>query len=124
MNPVPLDTARAAWGSPLPDWIEVLARECGRRSQTAVARELGRSGAVVSQVLRNIYGADTARIEERVRGIFLDGKVICPAEGEMPMHLCQDWREKARSFAIGNPTRVRMYRACHVCPRFKSEVPE
>ena len=41
-----------AWGAPLPDWVRALAVACQRASQAAVAKELGRSGAVVSQVLR------------------------------------------------------------------------
>jgi hypothetical protein len=120
----PLDTARAAWGAAIPDWIEVLAIECGRSSQIAVAKELGRSGAVISQVLRKVYPADLRHIEERVRGVFLDAKVPCPAMGEMPLQDCQDWREKARVFALGNPTRVRMYRACASCPRNQKEAVE
>ena len=28
MKPTPLDVAKAAWGEPLPDWIEALAIAC------------------------------------------------------------------------------------------------
>jgi hypothetical protein len=121
----PVELAEAAWGKPLPDWIEALARACAGSSQARVAKEIGRSGAVVSQVLRKCYGADMARIEERVRGIYLDGRVICPAIGEMPVNECQDWRLKARSFAVGNPMRTRMFRACNACPRHtQTQTPE
>lgn len=117
----PVETAEAAWGRPLPDWVAALARACAVSSQAQVARQLGRSGAVVSQVLRRTYAADTGRIEERVRGLFLDGRVLCPALGELPTHQCQDWRAKARQFAVGNPLRARMFRACNACPRNQSE---
>lgn len=117
MNMAPLETARAHWPDGMPDWVEVLAVECGRSSQTAVAKQLGRSPAVISQVLRQSYPADMGRIEERVRGVFLDAKVACPAMGHLPIQDCQDWRAKATTFAIGNPLRVRMYRACNACPR-------
>lgn len=117
MTPSPIDVARVAWGEPLPDWVETLAIACGRSSQAQVAKQLGRSGAVVSQVLRNTYPAGTAGIEDRVRGVFLHGTVACPALGEVPVHECQDWRDKAKTFAIGNPLRLRMYRACLTCPR-------
>lgn len=113
----PLDTARAAWGADLPDWVEIMAIECGRTSQRAVAEKIGRSTAVVSQVLSRKYSAGLSRIEERVRGVFLDAVIACPGMGEMPLQQCQDWREKAKTFAIGNPLRVRMYRACSTCPR-------
>lgn len=120
----PIEVARSAWGDVLPDWVETLAIECGRTSQIDVARKLDRSGAVISQVLRNKYPAETGLIEERVRGVFLAGQVACPGLGEIPTHECQDWREKARTFAIGNPMRARMYRACNVCPRNQKDARE
>lgn len=117
----PLDIARAAWGEPLPDWVETLAIACGQSSQAQVAKQLGRSGAVISQVLRRTYPASTAGIEDRIRGVFLAVAVECPALGAVPTNECQDWREKARVFAMGNPLRARMYRACHACPRNRKE---
>lgn len=115
----PLETARDAWGADMPDWIGVLAAECTRTSQAKVAARLDRSGAVVSQVLRRTYAADYLRIEERVRGVLMAGQVTCPGLGEIPLQACQDWRGKAAHFAIGNPTRVRMFHACNRCPRHK-----
>jgi hypothetical protein len=115
----PMDVAREAWGNTLPDWVETLARQCSERSQAAVARELDRSGAVISQVLRRIYPADTARIEERVRGLFMAGQVECPALGPLSTLACQDWREKSREFVLASPQRARMFRGCNACPRNK-----
>ncbi len=116
-----LNTARLAWGEDLPDWVEALAIECGRTSQSAVAKALQRSAAFVNQVLARKYTADTARIEERVRGTFLNAVLICPALGELPLQDCQDWRGKAGHFALGNPMRTRMFRACNRCPRHLKE---
>lgn len=124
MNPAPLATAREAWGDELPDWVETLAVECGRTSQNKVAVLLDRSAAVISQVLRRKYPASMAGIEERVRGVFLNARVACPACGDIPANECQDWREKAREFAPGNPVRVRMFRACNTCPRNKPKETE
>ncbi len=120
----PLDIARAAWGDDMPDWVDVLARACADSSQAAVARDLDGSGAVISQVLRRIYPADTARIEERVRGLFMAGQIDCPALGSLSTMACQDWREKSREFVIGNPQRVRMYRACLHCARNRKDIAE
>lgn len=116
-----ISVAEEAWGAPLPDWVRALALACQSSTQGKVAAKLGRSGAVISQVLRNKYGADTARIEERVRGVYLDGCVLCPSLGKLPTNECQDWREKARTFASGNPLRLRMYRACRNCPTYLKE---
>jgi hypothetical protein len=110
-----LTKAEAAWGAELPDWVRALAIACGRTSQAAVGRELDRSGAIVNQVLHRKYLADTTRIEERVRGIYLNGRVLCPALGELPSQHCQDWRDKSRAFTPGNPLRTRMFRACRGC---------
>lgn len=115
----PLDIAREAWGEALPDWVETLAIECGKASQNRVAAQLERSPTVISQVLRMKYPGNLAALEERVRGIFEAAVILCPALGTMPSHICQDWRAKGRDFQTGNPLRVRMYRACHGCPRAK-----
>lgn len=120
----PLDTARLHWGDDLPDWVELLAVECGRSSAARVAEKLDRSPAVISQVLRRKYPAETTRLEERVRGVFLDARVPCPVEGTMPLQQCQDWREKSRLFQRGNPLRTRMFRACNACPRNQKDFVE
>jgi hypothetical protein len=114
-------TTEEAWGSPLPDWIRSLALACERSSQSKVAAQLDRSPAVVSTVLRKKYAGSYDRIEERVRGILMDGRIDCPGMGQLPSHECQDWREKAKVFAPGNPTRTRMFRACRKCPVFLKE---
>jgi hypothetical protein len=116
-----LEIARECWGEDLPDWIEALAVECGRTSQNAVARSLGRSGALISQVLRRKYPADLSAIEERFNGVFCNALLACPALGDLPLHECQDWRAKAREFSPGNPLRTRMFRACGRCARFLKE---
>lgn len=124
MMPDLIKQAEEAWGASLPDWIRALAIQCQRTSQSKVAAELGRSPAVVSTVLRNKYAGSYPRIEERVRGVYLAGKVICPAVGELPTNECQDWREKGRVFASGNPMRTRMFRACRTCPINRGEAEE
>lgn len=121
MMPTLTEIADAAWGPDMPDWVKVLLRECVRTSQAHVARELGRSGAVINHVLRNNYKADTSRFEERVRGVYMDGKVDCPVLGSLETHKCQDWRDQLQNFALRGPTGQRMYRACAVCPRNKKE---
>lgn len=116
-----ITAAEESWGAPLPDWIKSLALACERSSQSKVAAQLDRSPAVVSTVLRKVYKGSYERVEERVRGVLMDGRVECPALGQLPQHECQDWREKAKDFAVGNPTRTRMFRACNRCPIFLKE---
>lgn len=113
----PLDIARAAWGDQIPDWIEVLARECAAATQRQVAEKIGRSGGLVSQVLRQKYPGDMDAIEDAVRGAFMDSTVSCPSLGTLPTNECQEWQKKARKNVRTNALRVRMLNACHACPR-------
>lgn len=115
----PVEIAREAWGADLPDWVAALARECAATSQNKVAARLGRSAALVSQVLRRKYAADLAGVEQVFRGVFEHLTVECPSLGTIPANVCRDWQLKAARFVNVNSERVRMYRACHSCPRFK-----
>ncbi|MGV6840005.1 MAG: hypothetical protein ACWA40_07395 [Planktomarina sp.] len=115
----PIATVQKAWGPDVPDWIMALAQACKQTSQRAVAKKIGRSGALVNQVLRGCYTGDMPAVEDRVRGMFMAATVECPELGNMPSNECQDWQAKARDFGAANPLRVRMYRACHRCSKFK-----
>lgn len=115
----PVEIAREAWGEDLPDWVAALARECAATSQNKVAARLGRSAALVSQVLRRKYAADLAGVEQVFRGVFEHLTVECPSLGTIPANVCRDWQLKAARFVNVNSERVRMYRACNSCPRFK-----
>ncbi|MFI0477428.1 hypothetical protein [Paracoccus jiaweipingae] len=119
----PVETARAAWGDQLPEWVEALARECANTSQNRVAARLGRSAALVSQVLRAKYSGDLAAVEERFNGVFCAATTDCPELGLIPAQQCQDWQRQARRFVNVNAVRVRMFRACNACPKFKGAKP-
>ena len=81
-----LENARAAWGDELPEWVAQLASECETTSQNRVAGRLGRSAAVVSQVIRRKYPGDMGAVEQLVRGVFLNGTLECPELGVLPSH--------------------------------------
>jgi hypothetical protein len=117
----PREIAAANWGEPLPDWIEALVSACERSSQAKIAKRLGRSPALVSQVLRRKYTGDMKDVETRVRGAFMDAKVQCPALGLMPANECADWRTKSRRYVSANARRVMMFRACNDCPLNREE---
>lgn len=117
----PMQIAQDAWGEPLPDWVAALADACANDSQNRVAAKLGRSASLVSQVLRRKYPGNMATVEDAVRGAFMDATVVCPELGPLATHHCQAWRRAAAEFQNTNPTRVRMFRACHHCPRHTKE---
>ena len=117
----PLETVRQAWGETPPDWIVALAEACAETSQNAVAARLSRSASLVSTVLRGSYRGDMAAVEERVRGVLMRSVVDCPEIGTVPAQACQDWRARAREWTGVNAMRVRMFRACRICPRNRKE---
>jgi hypothetical protein len=120
----PVATMRTAWGEAAPDWIVALARACAASSQGRVADRMGRSAAVVSQVLRNKYPGDMRAVEELVRGCYLAATVDCPSLGTLPTNECAKWRRKARVFSGANALGVQMYRACQRCGLFRKEDPK
>ena len=115
----PVAKARAAWGETIPDWVLGLARECEAASQNKVASRMNRSASLVSAVLGGTYKGSLEAVEEVYRGVFEAAVTECPALGTMPANDCRDWQLKAGKFVNVNSERVRMYRACHACPRFR-----
>lgn len=108
--------AQESWGEDMPSWIADLAKECNITSQGQVARKMGRSGSMISQVLRKKYRGDMKGVEEVFRGVFQAAVVDCPALGNLPTNECRDWRDKARSYIGSNHLTVMMYKACKGCP--------
>jgi hypothetical protein len=109
------DRARAAWGGDIPDWVLALAKACDESSQSAVAKRIGKSGALVSTVLNKAYGAGLTAVEQVVRGALMSATVDCPAVGEMPADLCITHQRE--TWSPHNPQRIALYRACRAgCP--------
>ncbi|MEL7167559.1 MAG: hypothetical protein AAGL96_19015 [Pseudomonadota bacterium] len=99
--------------------MQVLAIACDRSSQNRVAKQLGRSASLVSNVLRNKYPGDMSAVEELVRGVLMHETVECPGLGAIEKQVCQKWRGRA----VGdldpvNSQYVAMYRTCRKCALF------
>lgn len=110
-----LDTAIASWGAELPQWIRMLASECDCSSQRAVAAQLRYSPGTVNQVLQRKYPAHLSAVEAAFNGAFLNRQVACPVLGQIQQQVCME--HQRQPFALGNPSRVRLYRACRGgCP--------
>lgn len=108
--------ARRAWGAAAPEWIIVLAEACDARSssQTALAKRLGYSTAVINQALKNTYAGRLDKLEQKVRGELMNECVACPVLGEITRRRCID--EQSRTYAATNALRVELRRACPRCP--------
>lgn len=82
-------------------------------SQTKVAAELGASGAVVSQLLRDAYPGDVPTYASRIRGLYMAETVQCPVMGTLGRNHCLDYQ--ARPLAFTNPQRAALFQACKSC---------
>lgn len=96
------------------DWLAVLAAECKKKSQQAVARFLGYSPSVINQALNGKYQGDLYKLEEIVRGAYMGKTVPCPVIRDLPRHQCIKWQGNLLS--TRNPLRAWFEHACPDCP--------
>ncbi|GAB7078346.1 hypothetical protein [Megalodesulfovibrio paquesii] len=109
-----LQVARQHW-SPLPPWVETLAKACDAESQAAVAKQLGVSPAQVSTALRSKYPGDLVGLEAKVWRVLGGDVVNCPVLGEIEGATCLE--HQRRPLAATSGFRVRLHRACQACPQ-------
>lgn len=102
------------WGGAAPEWVLVLADMCDAKSQAVVARSLGVSATMINQALRNSYAGRLDKLEQRVRGTFMNESLNCPVLGEITKRRCID--EQTRPFAPSNCLRIELRHACPRCP--------
>lgn len=118
-----MTNARAAWGDDMPDWIAVLAEACDRSSQAEVAKRIGYSSSVVSNVLRKTYAGMMAVPEQAVRGALMGETVCCPVAGDIPRDQCLRYQKKAAAFMATSAIAVQLYRACRGgCPHSRMKL--
>lgn len=115
--------AAAAWGSPLPDWLQALAEEANRTGAKAAAERIGYSPAVVSQVLSASYRGDVDRVAAAIHGALLGARVDCPALGQ-PIGRDVCLAHQRRPLSTASPQSVRLFHACRGgCPHAAKETP-
>jgi hypothetical protein len=96
-------------------WLQILRLEAARLGQRRVARAIGYSPSVVSQVLSDSYKGDLTAVRSAVEGGLMAAIVHCPALGqEIGTHDCM--RFQRQPLAASSPARVRLYRTCPGCP--------
>lgn len=96
-------------------WIAALAAECAAHGQRRVARAIGYSASVVSEVLSETYRGDVGAVRRAVEGALMDGTVACPALGQdIGTHQCLMFQRQP--LAATSPARVRLARTCPTCP--------
>lgn len=114
------DKAAAAWGKPLPDWINALAEACDETSLRKTAAKLAVSPAIVSLAVnakRDRVKLDF--IKTRVEATLMITMVPCPVLGIIGRKKCL--QEQAADFSPTNPLRVQLFRACRNGCRYYKE---
>lgn len=109
-----IDIVSQSWGEDVPHWIITLAEECDKTSQAKVAQKIGRSPALVNQVLKKTYKADLNAIQGRVETVF-GCQIACPVLGLIDGDRCLS--EQDKPYRPYNHVMVSLYRACRKCPR-------
>lgn len=114
-----LEMARGAWGEAAPEWVLVLAQACDAGTQSAVAKRLSVSAAMINTALKKTYSGRMDRLEIKVRGELMGQTVTCPVLGTITKRRCFD--EQTRPYAATNAIRVELRRACPRCPNVMSK---
>jgi len=109
------ETVKHHWGDTPPDWVLSLAKFCDDESQAAAARKIGRSGALINQVLHNKYPGRLDRVGQDVARVLSDTPVACPVLGEVSGATCL--RHQRAPYNGTNHMTVRLFRACRTCPQ-------
>jgi hypothetical protein len=109
-----IDRARAAWGSDMPRWVQLLASACDATNQRAAAERIGKSSPYVSRIIRNEYPGDLAEAEKLVRAAWGQEDVVCPLWGAIPLASCMTARR--RSAPPTNRVHHMHRGTCPTCP--------
>ncbi len=99
-------------------WIEILKKEVKAKGPEQVAMELGVSRPTVDLVCQGKYGADTKKVQERIKNIYgHNGNVLCPVLEEIsPLKCAETWnRAKKIGMLAGNPETLKLYKTCLNC---------
>lgn len=110
--------ALAAWGDPLPEWIDELARLADAEGLAGAEKRIGYSRSAVSTILAGKYAGDLDRVEQMVRGALMAETVDCPVLGEIGRDRCLT--EQKEPFRATSRMRAQLFHCCKTCPNRRS----
>lgn len=102
------------WGDDAPEWVVNLAKSCDEASQKDMASKIGRSSALINQVLQKKYPGRLDRVEADVVRVLNDCPITCPLLGQITPSQCLNNQKLPYSGA--NHQSVALFRACRKCP--------
>ncbi|MBZ9678925.1 transcriptional regulator [Mesorhizobium sp. ES1-1] len=110
-----VDKAIEAHGTPLPDWLDELARFADASDLGVAGERIGYSRSAVSTVISGKYLGDLARVEQMVRGALMALTVECPILGDIGRDQCLT--EQKEPFRATSRHRAQLFHACKTCPQ-------
>ncbi|MER8814363.1 MULTISPECIES: transcriptional regulator [unclassified Mesorhizobium] len=110
-----VEKAMVAYGSPLPDWLDELARLADASDLGVAGQRIGYSRSAVSTIISGKYLGDVARVEQMVRGALMAATVECPVLGEIGRDRCLT--EQKEPFRATSRHRAQLFHACKTCPQ-------
>lgn len=109
-----VNTVYESYSGKPPAWVLSMAEECEKSSQAGFASKIGRSPALVNQVLKNRYAGDLGDVRERVEAILHPSCIDCPILGEITGQLCV--ANQGKPYDPSNNLSVRLFVGCRKCP--------
>ena len=109
-----IERATLAWGSPLPEFVRVLADYSDLHNQRLAGEKIRRSSGTVSKILNNKYPASAGETEILVMAGFNSNTVDCPLHGHILLASCV--RQRRRKGPAINTLQRQFAAACPVCP--------
>lgn len=114
-----VEKAMDAHGSPLPDWLDELARLADANDLGVAGQRIGYSRSAVSTIISGKYLGDLARVEQMVRGALMSLVVDCPVLGEIGRDRCLT--EQKEPFRATSRHRAQLFHACKICPQRRKQ---
>ncbi|RWC58894.1 transcriptional regulator [Mesorhizobium sp.] len=114
-----VEKAIDAHGSPLPDWLEELARFADANDLGVAGECISYSRSAVSTIISGKYPGDIARVEQMVRGALMALTVECPVLGEIGRDQCLT--EQKEPFRATSRHRAQLFHQCKICPQRRTQ---
>ncbi len=93
--------------------LPLFKAKCEEIGQAAVARQIGKSDAAISQLFNDKYPSPPEPLLRRFEEEFCQSTLICPEMGEITLKRCSS--ERVTPFSASSARRIRMHNACKAC---------
>jgi hypothetical protein len=93
--------------------LPLFKAKCEEIGQSAVAKQIGKSGAAVSQLYNDVYPSPPEPLLRSFEEEFCNTTLLCPEMGEISLKRCSN--ERNIPLSASSARRIRMHNACKAC---------